>query len=154
MLSIFLAGCSVSRTPPATSVRPAILEEPVVPDSAAPVFDEVLTVRSTQRVAELKNLGGPCAAYGSVLESSLQEGRVKLRPYMWRVGGQLVSGEARHDGAIVVARHIDPLNVGVRTVDDVIWSLEHEAAHLTFRIPNGGGAPDDGANAVVRSCRG
>ena len=77
-----------------------------------------------------------------------------MRPFMWRVGGQLVSGQARDDGAIVIARHIDALNIGVRTIDDMVWTLEHEAAHIAFRIPNGRSAESDDASALVRECRG
>lgn len=92
--------------------------------------------------------------YGSVLETSLKEGRVSVRPFMWRVDGRLVSGEARSDGAIVVARHIDPLNVGARSVDDMLWTLEHEAAHVAFSISNSRDAREDRANQLVRGCRG
>jgi hypothetical protein len=72
---------------------------------------------------------------------------------MWRVGGRLVSGVARADGDIVVARHIDPLNVGVRTVDDMVRTLEHEAAHVAFKVSNGPAAVVDLANDIVRACR-
>jgi hypothetical protein len=120
---------------------------------AGGAIDEALLVRSTERAAELRGRGGDCAAYGAVLESSVLGGRVSVRPYMWRVGSRLVSGEARSDGAIIVARDIDPLNLGVRTIDDVVWTLEHEAAHIAFRITNGADAVDDLANARVRSCR-
>jgi hypothetical protein len=72
---------------------------------------------------------------------------------MWRVGSRLVSGEGRPDGKIVVARHIDALNVGVRTIDDMLWTLEHEAAHIAFSITNGDDSLDDGANARVLECR-
>ena len=87
-----------------------------------------------------------------MLETSLQAGRVTVRDYMWRVGGRLVSGQARPDGAIVVARHIDPLNVGTRTIDDIVRTLEHEAAHVAFRITNG--RETDDAGALVRTCSG
>jgi hypothetical protein len=72
---------------------------------------------------------------------------------MWRVSGQLASGEGRPDGTMVLAREIDSLNVGVRTLDDVIWTLEHEAAHIAFSISNGADAEDDRANRLVRACR-
>ena len=154
LLPALLGACAIARAPSPTVVNPAALtsvESPVA-DSAASVVDQVLAVRSTQRVAELKSRGGECAAYGSGLETSLLDGRVTVRPFMWRVGGRLVSGEARSDGDIVVARHIDPLNVGARTVDDMVRTLEHEAAHVAFRVPN---TPDvDLANAIVQACRG
>ena len=73
---------------------------------------------------------------------------------MWRVEGRLVSGQATPDGNMVLARDIDPLNVGLRTVDDVLWSVEHEAAHIAFRIPNDEWAGLDRANRYVRECRG
>jgi len=72
---------------------------------------------------------------------------------MWRVSGRLVSGEARSDGDIVVARHIDPLNIGIRTVYDIVRSLEHEAAHVTFRIANDPATVVDDATDIVRACR-
>ena len=142
-------GCAVSRPVPRTAPEPVIASS----NTESIVLDRQLFSLSTHRVAELKSQGGSCAEYASILETSLQQGRVTMRPFMWRVGGKLVSGQASTDGVIVIARHIDSLNVGVRTTDDVIWSLEHEAAHLAFRIPNGTGNPDDGANAVVRGCR-
>ena len=154
LLPAFLGGCAVARTPSPTVVDPVAPTPDVLPaadSAAAAVVDEVLAVRSTQRVAELKSRGGECAAYGSVLETSLLDRRVTVRPFMWRVGGRLVSGEARSEGNIVVARHIDPYNVGVRTVDDMVRTLEHEAAHVAFGVPNG---PDvDLANAIVQACR-
>ena len=118
--------------------------------AAEGTLEQVLMVRSSERVAELKSRGGECATYGSVLETSLQAGRVTVRDYMWRVAGRLVSGEARPDGAIVVARHIDPLNVGVRTIDDMVRTLEHEAAHVAFQISNG--RDGDDASTLVRTC--
>ena len=163
-LVVLVGACASARpiTPSPRNVRPELSEGQTANDPLATAeclncapgaLDEALLVRSTERVAELKGRGGDCAAYGSVLESSVINGRVRVRPYMWRVGSRLVSGEARPDGAIVVARDIDPLNVGLRTVEDVVWTLEHEAAHIAFRITNGADAIDDLANARVRSCR-
>ena len=164
LLVLWVGACAPARpiTPSPLDVRPELSDGQTNSDSGAAAeclhcapgaLDEALLVRSSERVAELKGRGGDCAAYGSVLESSVLGGRVSVRPYMWRVGSRLVSGEARPDGAIVVARDIDPLNVGLRTVDDVVWTLEHEAAHIAFRITNGADAVDDLANARVRSCR-
>ena len=160
-MALFTWGCAVSRSPErlATPVQVAQPNAGDASNALAPAFparaalDESLVVRSSERVAALKSKGGECATYGSVLETTLLAGRVSVRDYMWRVDGKLVSGEARTDGAIVVARHIDPLNIGVRTVDDILWTLEHEAAHVAFRISNGRDAIDDQANEVVRSCR-
>ena len=152
LMSGYLAGCAVSRTPSPTVAAPEILE-PATADSAVLSVDPVLAVRSTQRVAELKSLGGECAAYGSVLESSMLEGRVTVRPYMWRVGGRLVSGQARTSGDIMIARHIDPMNRGVRSVDDVVRTLEHEAAHVAFGVTNGPAGMVDNASSIVDACR-
>jgi hypothetical protein len=161
VLSLLLAGCGVSRRPdPIPATRPATTPGKSHPATAtcdsctAPAVDQVLLIRSTERLVELKSRGGACAAYGSVLETSLSKGRVSVRPFMWRVDGRLVSGEARSDGAIVVARHIDPLNVGVRTIEDMLWTLEHEGAHVAFRISNNRDAVEDHANQLVRECRG
>lgn len=160
ILVVITAGCSATQA----TLRQSPILDPVPSnvdrDSSATndcsncgagVFDEALIARSTERVAQLKTLGGECATYASVLESSLFSGRVTVRPFMWRVEGRLVSGEARPDGAIVVAREIDPLNVGMRSIDDVVRTLEHEAAHVAFRITNGRDA--DPASVLVRGCR-
>ena len=152
LLTAFASACSLSHAP--TAWTPSVVPENS-PDSEAEApsessLQQALVVRSNERVAELKNLGGECAAYGSVLETSLQAGRVTVRDYMWRVGGRLVSGQARPDGAIVVARHIDPMNVGVRTIDDMVRTLEHEAAHVAFGIMNG--RETDDAGALVQTC--
>ena len=151
LLTAFAGGCAFARSPAALApdVAPKAAPDERVVITEGPI-EQVLIVRSSERVAELKSLGGECAAYGWVLETSLQAGRVTVRDYMWRVAGRLVSGEARPDGAIVVARHIDPLNVGVRTIDDMVRTLEHEAAHVAFRIPNG--REGDEANTLVRAC--
>jgi len=114
--------------------------------------DESLHVQT--RIAALKLRGAPCATYAEVLERSIRDGRVTIRPYMWRVGHQLVSGEAYPDGAIFLAREIDPLNVGRRTLEDVVWTLEHEAAHIALKLDAPfDRAPGDRADAIVRECR-
>lgn len=106
------------------------------------------------RIEALKQRGDRCAAYGEVLERSYRSGRITIRPYMWRVGSQLVSGEAHRDGAIFLAREIDALNVGRRSFDELVWTLEHEAAHLAFNLDAPfDRAPGDRADAVVRECR-
>jgi hypothetical protein len=106
------------------------------------------------RLAELTQMGGPCAQYGAVLADSYRSGRITIRPYMWRVGERLTSGAASLAGDMILARHIDSLNVGVRTVDDLVWSMEHEAAHIAFRIVTGVETREDRANNYVRACRG
>lgn len=162
--AVVLAGCGAARVPvpPAAPLPAPVVLAPAGDEEHArtncaycegSTLDGVLLARSTERVAELKGLGGDCAVYGSVLETSVTEGRVRIRPYMWRVGRKLVSGEATPEGNIVVAREIDPLNHGIRTVEDVLWTLEHEAAHLAFRISNLDDALADGTNARLRECR-
>lgn len=84
------------------------------------------------RIAALKELGGDCAAYGSALERSLSEGKITLRPYMWRTAGSLTSGTVHGSGEMTLAVDIDSLNVGVRSLDELIKSVEHEAAHVAF----------------------
>ncbi|MCC6929369.1 MAG: hypothetical protein IT359_10305 [Gemmatimonadaceae bacterium] len=108
-----------------------------------------------RRIAELKEKGGVCATYAGVLERSYRSGQITVRPYMWRVGSQLASGEARPDGMIFLAREIDALNVGRRTFDELLWTLEHEAAHIAFNLDAPfDRAPGDRADAMVKSCRG
>jgi hypothetical protein len=52
---------------------------------------------------------------------------------------------------MILAREIDALNVGVRTVDDVVRTMEHEAAHIAFRVDND--LASDRADSYVRACR-
>ena len=104
------------------------------------------------RIADLGARGGVCSQYGAVLERSYRSGRITIRPYMWRVGKQLTSGEAKPNGEITLAREIDPLNVGVRTVDDVIRTMEHEAVHIAFDLRDGLEGGEDDANRYVRAC--
>lgn len=103
------------------------------------------------RIADLEERGGTCSAYGQVLERSYREGRILLRPFMWRVGNRLASGQGLPSGDMVLARDIDSLNVGLRSVDDVLWSMEHEAVHIALRLhPRSGFDP---ADRYVRACR-
>jgi|SRR5688500_436583 len=105
------------------------------------------------RIALLKERGGDCTRYGSVLESSYRSGRITIRPFMWRVGTRLASAQAKPNGDMMLAREIDSLNVGVRTVDDVLWSMEHEAARITFELASGNEASEEKADQIVRACR-
>jgi hypothetical protein len=105
------------------------------------------------RIAELKQRGGVCSQYGAVIEDSYRNGRITIRPYMWRVGDRLASGEARPNGEMTLAREIDSLNVGLRTVDDLLWSMEHEAVHIAFNVVTGVSTVEDRANPYVRACR-
>ena len=106
------------------------------------------------RIADLKARGGDCSRYGTVLERSYRDGRIIIRPFMWRVGSHLASGEGKPNGEMMLAREIDSLNVGVRTVDDVLWTMEHEAAHIAFALASGNEASEEKANQTVRACKG
>jgi hypothetical protein len=105
------------------------------------------------RIADLRARGGDCARYGAVLQTSYRSGQIAIRPYMWRVGSHLTSGEAKPNGDMMLAREIDSLNVGVRTVDDVLWTMEHEAAHIAFGLASGNEASEEKANQTVRACK-
>jgi hypothetical protein len=105
------------------------------------------------RIGDLKARGGDCSRLGAVIEASYRSGQITLRPYMWRVGSHLASGEARPNGAMVLAREVDSLNVGVRTVDDVLWTMEHEAAHIAFDLASGSDATEEKVNQTVRACK-
>jgi hypothetical protein len=72
---------------------------------------------------------------------------------MWRVGAHLASGEAKPNGEMMLAREIDSLNVGLRTVNDVLFTMEHEAAHIAFDLPSGIEASEDRTNQTVRACK-
>ena len=120
--------------------------------AAMPMPSDV-TQAIEHRIADLESRGGDCSRYGKVLETSFRTGRITIRPYMWRVGQHLASGEAKPNGDMTLAREIDSLNVGIRTVDDVVWSIEHEAAHIAFDLPSGFESSEEKANATVRACR-
>lgn len=120
--------------------------------TAMPMPSDV-TQAIEQRITELESRGGDCSRYGRVLETSFRRGRITIRPYMWRVGQHLASGEAKPNGEMTLAREIDSLNVGVRTLDDVMWSVEHEAVHVAFDLPSGLESSEEKANATVRACR-
>lgn len=119
--------------------------------SAIPIPSEINHAVES-RIADLRTRGGDCSRYGAVLESSYRSGQITLRPYMWRTGSHLTSGEAKPNGDMMLAREIDSLNVGVRTVDDVMWTMEHEAAHIAFDLPSGNEASEEKVNQTVRAC--
>jgi len=173
LLALLTAACvrgSVSRTSAAPSAIEVVApvwrapSGPAVPatgeDSPTPGTNPTALTDAEgraleQRIADLKARGAPCATYAAVLERSYRAGQISLRPYMWRVGAQLASGEARPDGVIVLAREIDPLNVGRRTLEELMWTMEHEAAHIAFNLDSAfDRGPGDRADAVVRGCRG
>lgn len=132
---LLAAGCA---HPPAAA-PPAPVAHAATPcaDCVAPLSGAEVMNTLSRRVADLKARGGVCMAYGLVLEGSLASGRIVLRPFMWRIGARLASAQAMSTGEIDVAREVDSLNVGVRRVDDVVHSVEHEAAHIAFSIPSG-----------------
>ena len=119
--------------------------------SAIPIPSEINHAVEA-RIADLRTRGGDCSRYGAVLESSYRSGQITLRPYMWRTGSHLTSGEAKPNGDMMLAREIDSLNVGVRTVDDVMWTMEHEAAHIAFDLASGNEASEEKVNQTVRAC--
>jgi hypothetical protein len=105
------------------------------------------------RIADLAARGGDCGTYGAVLEQTYRSGRITVRPYMWRVGAHLTSGEAHPDGEIAFAQEIDSLNIGVRTISEMTWSAEHEAVHLAFHIPSHTAEDETQVNGHVLACR-
>ena len=122
-------------------------------DSAVIPMPTDVTYAVETRIEALKTRGGDCSRYGSVLEHSFRGGRITMRPYMWRVGRNLASGEAKPNGDMMLAREIDSLNVGVRTVDDVVFSMEHEAVHIAFDLASGNELTEERANQIVRACK-
>jgi hypothetical protein len=119
--------------------------------NAAPVLDDQVSRAIEHRITHLKARGGVCSNLAIVLESSYRAGQITLRPYMWRVGSLLASGEAKPNGEMIIAREIDSLNVGARTLADVVHSMEHEAAHIAFKVDND--VTTDRAEAYVRACK-
>lgn len=161
-----LVGCaSANRTASAPAVVSPSQPGEIVTGGLAPSTDLVcrdcnaiplpseMTSAVESRITALKNRGGDCSRYGTVLETSYRSGRITLRPFMWRVGTHLASGEAKPNGDMMLAREIDSLNVGVRTVDDVLLSMEHEAVHIAFDLASGIEASEVKANQYVQSCK-
>jgi hypothetical protein len=147
-------GCAPPARPALTPLpAPARVAEPRCGSCATLPMSAAVAQAIEMRIADLKSRGGDCLAYGEVLESSLTTGRIIVRPYMWRVGPNLASAQAGPSGEMALAREIDSLNVGVRTLDDVVWSVEHEAAHIAFRIPSSQVADEALADLHVRQCR-
>ena len=127
-------------------------ELPCTDCEAIPMPAEI-TRAVESRIVTLKARGGDCSRYAAVLESSYRSGQITLRPFMWRVGANLASGEAKPNGQMMLAREIDSLNVGLRTVDDVLFTMEHEAAHIAFDLASGNEASEDRTNQTVRACK-
>lgn len=161
------AGCATTNVTSAASAPDAVppprrdaeraltvvRDEPTSERSVDAAMPAEIARAVESRIADLRSRGGDCARYGAVLDHSYRSGRIVLRPFMWRVGGHLASGEARPDGRMMLAREIDSLNVGIRTVDDVITSMEHESAHIAFDFESGDGASEAMAGLTVRACK-
>ena len=150
-LMVALPGCARPRT--TATVQ---LEAPAAPrcwTCATIPMDEDLERAVGARITALKDRGGACATYGGVLDTSLRSGRISVRPAMWRHEGRLVAGEATPNGDMSLAREIDSLNVGRRGIDEVIWTMEHEAVHIAFGIPSSTQEDEAIVNSRVRSCR-
>jgi len=74
---------------------------------------------------------------------------------MWRVAGNLASGTAHGpNGEVTLAVDIDSLNVGVRSMDELIRSVEHEAAHLAFTSLARDETGEAEVDRRVKACRG
>jgi hypothetical protein len=132
-----------------TAVSPPVPTcERCSPDAMAPVVTQAIE----RRIADLASRGERCAAYGEVLERSYRQGRISFRPYMWRVGPHLVSGEANANGEMLLALEIDSLNVGVRTIADLMRTMEHEAVHIAFNIPSRDESNEARVNAFMQEC--
>ena len=149
-----LAGCA--------HPRPAVVETVPKADSVAPArcwtcttipMEDDLERAVTARIGALRDRGGACETYGLVLDASLRSGRISIRPTMWRHEGRLVAGEAAPNGDMNLAREIDSLNVGRRGIDEIIWTMEHEAVHIAFGIPSTTERDESVVNSRVRSCR-
>jgi len=165
LVLVWTTACAGTRhAPPITVVIPEIAIETAT--SGLPGFAGDRTYESSatsltpdvvqaieRRLAELKQRGGDCASYAAVLETSYRSGQIVVRPYMWRVGPYLTSGEARANGEMILARDIDSLNVGVRTLEDLVHTMEHEAAHIAFHLTAGSFVPEKRANEYVHACR-
>lgn len=143
----------VRRPSPQVTVEPASrIDVPCSNCESIPMSAEVMRAVEA-RITDLKVRGGDCLAYGRVLEASYKGGLITIRPYMWRVGTRLAAGEAKPSGEMTLAREIDSLNVGVRGIDDLTWSMEHEAVHIAFGIAPGVAEHAAEVDAHVRACR-
>jgi len=156
-VTLAASGCATAPAgrvyvPAPAPVGPRVVD--VRCDSCGPVAMRPEVARAIEaRIADLKARGGGCLAYGTVLERSYASGRITLRPYMWRVGANLASGQSLESGQLATAVEIDSLNVGVRTLDDLMKSIEHEAAHLAFQIPSRDESAEKAVDQHVRECR-
>jgi hypothetical protein len=133
---------------PTSASSPVPTCERCSPEAMAPEVTQVIE----RRIADLASRGESCAVYGEVLERSYRQGRISLRPYMWRVGSHLVSGEANANGEMLLALEIDSLNVGVRTIADLMRTMEHEAVHIAFHIPSRDESNEARVNSFMQEC--
>ena len=155
-----IAACARPSLPVSIVPFPAsILAEATTPAAATicaacalPPFASELKSALELRVSDLKNQGGACMVYAEVLEKSLSSGYITVRPFMWRVGASLTSGQAQPDGHIMVARDIDSLNVGVRKLQDVVRTVEHEAVHVAFSLQTGAGSQEPWVDEHLDQC--
>jgi predicted unusual protein kinase regulating ubiquinone biosynthesis (AarF/ABC1/UbiB family) len=146
-------GVVLSPPPAPVHVRPMAMDAGC--DGCAPVAMRPEVARAIEgRITELKTRGGNCQVYGEALERTYVAGKIVLRPYMWRVAGNLASGTAHGpEGDMTLAVDIDSLNVGVRTLDDMLRSVEHEAAHLAFQDLRRDEVGEAEVDRRVRACR-
>ena len=135
------------------NAEPAARNDGECTDCEAIPIPSDITRAVEARIANLKARGGDCSRYGTLLENSYRSGQITLRPFMWRTGSHLTSGEGKPNGDMMLAREIDSLNVGVRTVDDVLWTMEHEAAHIAFDLASGNEANEEKTDQTVRACQ-
>ena len=150
------SSASMVSAPPKAERRsagPAASNDVECTDCAAIPIPGEINRAVEARITDLKARGGDCSRYATVLESSYRSGQITLRPYMWRTGSHLTSGEGKPNGDMMLAREIDSLNVGVRTVDDVLWTMEHEAAHIAFDLASGNEANEEKTDQTVRACQ-
>ena len=141
-------------SPPPAPVRSGLTTVDAGCDRCAPVAMRPEVAHAIEaRIADLRQRGGNCQAYGETLERTYASGKIVLRPYMWRVSGSLASGTAHGSGDMLLAVDIDSLNVGVRTTDELLRSVEHEAAHLAFPSLGRDEAGEAEVDRRVNACR-
>jgi hypothetical protein len=148
------AGAS-SPAVPAPAPRSSIADAPGISCGACATIplDSQFIAAIGARIAELKSRGGDCEVYAGVLDHALSNGLITIRPYMWRVGSNLASAQGESNGELTLARDIDSLNVGVRALDDMLLSAEHEAVHIASRIPSGTSVGEMLVDERVRACQ-
>ncbi|MDQ3698745.1 MAG: hypothetical protein M3373_12100 [Gemmatimonadota bacterium] len=118
-----MGACTLAGTPSRSVLLPAKISTPFsaptamhrapIPTQAVPVGGDI-ALAIELRLAELEQRGGACSEYASVMERSYRQGRIVIRPFMWRAEGRLVSAQGTPDGDIVLARDIDPARPGRR----------------------------------------